>query len=384
MIYLKTQKTPVVDSKSILVQNATLVPEKSSDLIDSLYSGLLFWAPLSENKGTAETGQAFALNGSLLYQEHYGIPCLNGDFVSGVFCSDTDFPFDREPCTMSVWVCKADDFDSTLWNSFLCYGNQNEEYRNRCIMSSANDNFLGAGGNGEAMIGTTPLPDRQWVHCIATFAPDETGLLVSLYLDGKLDSSGRVANLATEGGVVRLMPRGVYLAGARIYNRVLSEDEIQRLSEEYVPLYPPKGPWNLTSNTSDPAWELSCQDDEMTILDSSEMFYAFDGDDATRWHVQQTLPGMNYSMLEFVRTDGNGFSASKITYSGYMNKVLIFGKLPNGSATMLGGNADNIDDNSEDGTHVIEFETGEFIGFRILSLSEGGTHEIKLYKLEVK
>ena len=237
MIYLKTQKTPVVASKGILIQNAALVPEKSSDLIDSLYSGLLFWAPLSENKGTAETGQVFSLGGSLLYQEHYGLPCVNGDFVSGLFCSDTDFPFDREPCTMSVWVCKADDFDSTLWNSLLCYGNQNEEYRNRCITSSANDNFLGAGGYGEAMIGTTPLPDRQWIHCIATFVPDGTGMLVSLYLNGKLDSSGRMENLSTEGGVVRLMPRGVYLAGARIYNRVLSEDEIQRLSKEYVPEY---------------------------------------------------------------------------------------------------------------------------------------------------
>lgn len=260
MIYLKTQKTPVAASKGILIQNAALVPEKSSDIIDSLYSGLLFWAPLSQNKSVAETGQTWTTDGNLSYQEHYGIPCVVGDSVAGIFCPDTNFPVGKEACTMSIWVCKADGFDPSLWNSPMCYGNQEEAYKNRCIMSSANDSFLGAGGNNEAMIGTTPLPDRHWIHCLATFTPEETGVLVSLYLDGVLDSSGRLENLSTELSVVRLMPRGMYLAGARIYNRVLSEDEIQRLSKEYVPEYS-KNPQNLTSDTSDPDWDVySIQD----------------------------------------------------------------------------------------------------------------------------
>lgn len=173
-------------------------------------------------------------------------------------------------------------------------------------MSSANDNFLGAGGNGEAMIGTTPLPDRQWVHCIATFAPDETGLLVSLYLDGKLDSSGRVANLATEGGVVRLMPRGVYLAGARIYNRILSEAEIRRLAEEYSPLIP-RYPRKLTSLTSDPEWEIikaiSFPDTVWTVFDGSNRAGPFDGPPSTI--VQVFL-----IFLRWTRTDQVPFHAS--------------------------------------------------------------------------
>lgn len=305
MFYLQTG-TASEDSKCLFIQNSALPLSIGSGMVDSLYHGLLFWAPLSENKGTAETGQAFALNGSLLYQEHYGIPCLNGDFVSGLFCSDTDFPFDREPCSMSIWVCKADDFDSTLWNSFLCYGNQNEEYKNRCIMSSANDNFLGAGGNGEAMIGTTPLPDRQWIHCIATFVPDGTGMLVSLYLNGKLDSSGRVENLSTEGSVVRLMPRGVYLAGARIYNRILSEAEIRRLAEEYSPLIP-RYPRKLTSLTSDPEWEIiksiSFPNTVWTVFDGSNRAGPFDGPSSIE--VQVFL-----IFLRWTRTDQVPFHAS--------------------------------------------------------------------------
>lgn len=236
MLFLNTENIPEENSKCLMIEK-TALPIKSSALIDSLYSGLLFWAPLSQNKRAAETGQVWTTDGNLSFQEHYGIPCVVGDSVAGIFCPDTNFPVGKEACTMSIWICKADDFDPGIWNSPMCYGNQQEEYKNRCIMSSANDCFLGAGGNNEAMIGSTPLPDNRWIHCLATFEPEETGILVSLYLDGKLDSSGRLENLSTELSVVRLMPRGVYLAGARIYNRVLSENEIQQLSEEYVPEY---------------------------------------------------------------------------------------------------------------------------------------------------
>ena len=236
MLFLKTEKTPEENAKCLMIEKSAL-PIKSAGIIDSLYSGLLFWAPLSQNKRFAETGQEWAIDGNLSYLEHFGIPCVTGDSVAGLFSPDTNFPVEREACTMSIWICKADDFDPGIWNSPMCYGNQLEEYKNRCIMSSANDCFLGAGGNNEAMIGSTPLPDNRWIHCLATFMPEETGILVSLYLDGVLDSSGRLENLSTELSVVRLMPRGVYLAGARIYNRVLSENEIQRLSEEYVPEY---------------------------------------------------------------------------------------------------------------------------------------------------
>ena len=265
MVYLNTQKTPETNAKSLMIKNTALSLVKISDIMDSLYSGLIFWAPLSQNKTFAETGQEWTTDGNLSYQEHYGIFCVTGDSISELFCSDTNFPVEKEPCTMSIWICKADDFDSSILNSPICYGNQADAYKNRCIITSANDSFLGAGGNSEAMIGTTPLPDKRWIHCLATFTPEETGILVSLYLDGELDSSGTLENLSTELSSVRLIPRGVYLAGARFYNRVLSGDEIQRLSEEYVPDYP-KYPQNLTSETSDPDWEIYSRQDAWKVF----------------------------------------------------------------------------------------------------------------------
>ena len=265
MVYLNTQKTPETNAKSLMIKNTALSLVKISDIMDSLYSGLIFWAPLSQNKTFAETGQEWTTDGNLSYQEHYGISCVTGDSISELFCSDTNFPVEKEPCTMSIWICKADDFDSSILNLPICYGNQADAYKDRCIITSANDSFLGAGGNSEAMIGTTPLPDKRWIHCLATFTPEETGILVSLYLDGELDSSGTLENLSTELSIVRLIPRGVYLAGARIYNRVLSGDEIQRLSEEYVPDYP-KYPQNLTSETSDPDWEIYSRQDAWKVF----------------------------------------------------------------------------------------------------------------------
>ena len=304
MIYLKTQKTPVVASKGILIQNAALVPEKSSDLIDSLHSGLLFWAPLSQNKSVAETGQTWTTGGNLSYQEHYGIPCVVGDSVAGIFCPDTNFPVGKEACTISIWICKADDFDSGIWNFPMCYGNQEEAYKNRGIISSANDSFLGAGGNNEAMIGTTPLPDRHWIHCLATFTPEETGVLVSLYLNGALDSSGRLENLSTELSVVRLMPRGMYLAGARIYNRVLAENEIQRLSEEYVPEYS-KYPQNLTSENSDPDWDIYSSQDGWKVFSGKN-----DAGPFTKKHVP--LSGNTEVFISWKRVDKIPFHASSL------------------------------------------------------------------------
>ncbi len=303
MLFLNTENIPEENSKCLMIEK-TALPIKSSALIDSLYSGLLFWAPLSQNKRAAETGQVWTTDGNLSFQEHYGISCVTGDSVAGMFCPDTNFPVEREACTMSIWICKADDFDSGIWNSPMCYGNQEEAYRNRCIMSSANDSFLGAGGNNEAMIGTTPLPDRHWIHCLATFTPEETGVLVSLYLNGALDSSGRLENLSTELSVVRLMPRGMYLAGARIYNRVLAENEIQRLSEEYVPEYS-KYPQNLTSENSDPDWDIYSSQDGWKVFSGKN-----DAGPFTKNHVPSS--GNTEVFISWKRVDKIPFHASSL------------------------------------------------------------------------
>lgn len=143
-----------------------------------------------------------------------------------------------------------------------------------------------------------------------------------------------------------------------------------------------KYPQDLTSNTSDPMWELSYLETDMTVLDSTEMYYVFDGSDATYWRVKQTLSGMTYTLLEFKRTDNVLFMVSKVSYYGYMNSVNLCGIKKNGAIEM--GFTQPINDNSVEGLHTIEFEPISVCGLSILSVSGGGTHEIKLYNLKVE
>lgn len=142
-----------------------------------------------------------------------------------------------------------------------------------------------------------------------------------------------------------------------------------------------KYPQNLTSNTSDPTWNLSYHQSYMTVFDNTEMYYAFDGNDETCWHVKQTSPGINYTLLQFTRTDNALFTVSKISYYGYMNLTSVFGISYGGG---LVGFLPSVNDNSVEELHTLEFEPISVCGFSIRSLSGGGVHEIKLYNFKVE
>ena len=129
MVYLKTN-TPAVNGKSVLVQNVAIPVEsgastgqktilinnsialplqdfptgktliRDKNLCIPVYQNieipaeeLVFYAPLSQEKSMAETGQTLTTTGTISYQTVDGIPCAYFNGSSGITFSTENIPF---------------------------------------------------------------------------------------------------------------------------------------------------------------------------------------------------------------------------------------------------------------------------------------------------
>lgn len=75
MLFLNTENIPEENSKCLMIEK-TALPIKSSALIDSLYSGLLFWAPLSQIRGLLKRDRYGQLMVISLFRNIMGFPVL--------------------------------------------------------------------------------------------------------------------------------------------------------------------------------------------------------------------------------------------------------------------------------------------------------------------
>ncbi len=195
--------------------------------------GLVFYAPLSAAKSTAETGQTLSTNGTVTYQTHKGIPCayFNSAYITA---PDSDLPEGSHDSTLSIWVCPAEE--RVKYASFMWYGTN----------SSANANFLSYtdnlefnGGPHSIDCSSNIIPETDtWYHIAGVL---KNGMY-SLYINGELINSidasavNIIRKLLTigRGGSVSLIYYG-YLASARVYSIALSDAEILKLSQEFTP-----------------------------------------------------------------------------------------------------------------------------------------------------
>jgi len=206
--------------------------------------GLVFHAPLAENKTTAETGQTLTKHGSVTFQTFKGIPCgfFNSAGVSAypyysgscITFPDTGLPSASLSRTVSLWV------NSTSINTngtCFAYGTRDStgNYISIFMNETAEDgvfiryNHWGGGGCNAS------VDLNSWYHVCYT----ENNLCLTCYIDGILISSTTEITLNT---ILKLGVIGAgswywngYIAGVRVYNRVLSSAEIEALAHEYTP-----------------------------------------------------------------------------------------------------------------------------------------------------
>lgn len=183
--------------------------------------GLVFYAPLQEDKSTAETGQALTKNGMVTYQTYKGIPCahFNSAYIASQF-SDYITPY---PMTFAIWAAPDTTNSRALWSfsndkPLMYWDGKYHVYEPDCNVSAAN-------------VG-------DWHHIAWSINSDRSS---TYYFDGVAMGTTTSYNTSAIKSLCIGYRNGYqpqwlgYLAGFRIYNRALSADEISALANEYTP-----------------------------------------------------------------------------------------------------------------------------------------------------
>ena len=193
----------------------------------------VFYAPLSEDKSNAETGQELNVTGSVTYKIVDGIPCATFGGNCFITSSDTQFPTGSNARTVSAWVRKGSTSSDV---AILSYGRNAASQRYTIALSN---NLLCIWGHSNSTSFDYTFEDTQWYHIVVTFIGDTE----KLYVNGALVDEGTHANMNT---VLNELCIGACagdhtdkligsVSAIRIYDRVLSAEEIAKLASEFTP-----------------------------------------------------------------------------------------------------------------------------------------------------
>lgn len=198
--------------------------------------GLVFHAPLSSNASVAVTGQSLTYAGGCTFQIYKGIQSMR--VQNGCITTDTIAAsgFDNG-FTLSVWFL-CDNFSSTngvivhmgTWGGVSnWWGVQTNNYKSQLYYQS----MISAGTDGN-------LHNDTWYHLIY----QQYGGNAKAWINGVADldraatttqCSGLTMNIGNINGSTSSASFKGYIAGVRLYNRVLTSSEIDLLAAEFAP-----------------------------------------------------------------------------------------------------------------------------------------------------
>lgn len=199
--------------------------------------GLIFYAPLESASDTAETGQTLVTTGTVTYGTVDGIPCATMGSDSSQKITSTFTLSETGSYSVSAYVSEPSK-DPNRCYPFAIGGSSSGSrialYTD--YQSSTNWSFNYGGGS---IVGYPVTYPTGWKHVCFTY--DEPTTTCKMYIDGVLIGTGSYNVNITEGNCfIFTRPDGTYsaaegtsVAGFRVYNRVLTEDEIIGLYKEY-------------------------------------------------------------------------------------------------------------------------------------------------------
>lgn len=220
----------VFNSAPLAGRKGLLVPVGESEAAPPA-NGLIFHASLSEESSTAETGQELTKNGTITYQTYKGIPCITkgntGAYLSAPLSVEGAF-------TLSFWIntTYTGEYIGMAYVGGLCIfdalSNSNLQFSAKKSSSERAD-FSGI---------SKPLKwrDGAWHHISVAITSTES----KLYCDGTLISTASGVNISTSSNAYIGFDNDGDSAAAsyarwRIYNRALTDAEIQSLAVEHNP-----------------------------------------------------------------------------------------------------------------------------------------------------
>ena len=214
----------------IAVKEKSAIPE----------DGLVFYAPLQEDKSTAETGQVLTKNGTITYQTYKDIPCVRVDgyaylgfstaLPSGALSADW---------TISLWI-RFNSFSGQVPTAFAMGSSHNVGTEIRVCYYNGKLCFEPVSSDPSTSQIIEPALN-VWYHiCIV-----HSGSLTAMYSDGvqKNEKSftysfaptyGRIGTSLNNSNGYKEYFNG-WISAVRFYNRALDADEISALANEYTP-----------------------------------------------------------------------------------------------------------------------------------------------------
>ena len=211
--------------------------------------GLIFYAPLAEDKATAETGQEFTKTGTVGFSIQENIPCAYFNGSSFLKTTDAGFPTGKNPVTISFWAKQLGGN-----GSFFSYGKIYQTYSGLwLILNNDTENKYSVTVNFWGIFyrfGNSALDDKFHHFCIEIIPNEDSG---TFYLDG-IEQSVSLATNSTPGKSfddINIQLSGTmeigsyndpqegrkyldgYLSSFRVYNRALGKAEIQDLANEF-------------------------------------------------------------------------------------------------------------------------------------------------------
>jgi hypothetical protein len=193
--------------------------------------GTVFYTPLSEDSSTAETGQSVSYS-NCTFTTHKGIPCMRcSDGTSAAESAVANIPQGNAARTIAFWGCP--DAYTKDWMAFFIYGEDSSE---RMVCVRTNQNRAGLGFSYSDHDSDVNV-SGEWHHFAFTYNGTKARLLVDgaevLNIDVALDTA--YSPLKIGAGVNSSTGYRGYISDFRVYNRVLSDSEIQSLSDCFTP-----------------------------------------------------------------------------------------------------------------------------------------------------
>ena len=208
-------------------------------------NGLVFYAPLSEESSTAETGQALTKTGTVTYQTVEGLPCARFDTKYSYLSATVPNMAGVLTGTISLWIYISGDAgkNASTYPTFFTFGDKSKPYGGFILGTWATReveiNYQTNSTGNEWPSASNPLTKERWINFVATIT--ESGTLQS-YVNGEEGGVGETGAITISDPSVYINYAdlsygvdGIYIADVRMYNRILSASEIQSLAFEHNP-----------------------------------------------------------------------------------------------------------------------------------------------------
>lgn len=223
--------TPKVDG--VYNANATISVGKYNKLVVIPEEGLLFHLPLTDDLNSVVGNSVSVIAGTPTVTTYKGLACTRfakgGDRLQG---SGEGLPSGASARSVSFWM----NSQNTGRDGYMfAYGKASS---NQYFGASNYYTAVRFAANSNSNPLQCPITADVWTHIVGTY----DGANLSIYANGVLFGTKPfpTASLNTANDYIDVGGNGSYnfdgyLAGCRIYDRVLTEDEIVALSEEFTP-----------------------------------------------------------------------------------------------------------------------------------------------------